>query len=692
MSSNTIAQIKHLFNNTIVIIPLLGYSGSNKNYQQAKTPVAKGWNSKDYKGLTEEQAEEHIKKGGWLGLRIPDEYILIDVDNQLLGEYLAELIDKLGLKAHIIKTPNGWQFFFSDNKKIKTQGVKILTKGIITVDYRLPGRGYIVLPGEETEGREWRNYSLNGISQIPVWLEPLKQAGAEDNIQIPIPVGERNDTLFRHCCRLRNYIKDEEEIRQVMHFINRYLTEEELTEDEIENIIKKREGYDYSTKKERTDEIHFTEFYNANKFAETYKGKILYCGPWDSWLIYKNGRWQRDKQNEIISLAKNVIMSYYGEARTIENDNDRKSLVRWALRNETKNALHNMIELAKPDLAVLPEDMDTDNYLLNLMNGTYDLIADTLLEHDPEQKLTMIANTEYDPYADCPRWLEFLKTIFNENQELIEFVQKAVGYSVSGDTGEDCFFILYGTGANGKTTFLNTIYKILGDYAIHTRAETFLNKNIDTIPNDIARLDKKRLVIATEFPEGRRVNENLLKSLTGRDTISARFLRQEYFDFSPVLKIWIATNNKPVVHENTVAFWRRVKLIPFEVQIPEGERIPHYEDILLEERSGILNWALEGFRKWKRGGLGTTEKVREAVKEYKEDSDVLADFIEEKCIEDAEYSVVFKELYSAYSEWATENKEQQISKQAFGRRLEERGYKAYKLAGKRVWKGVGLKK
>jgi len=266
-----------------------------------------------------------------------------------------------------------------------------------------------------------------------------------------------------------------------------------------------------------------------------------------------------------------------------------------------------------------------------------------------------------------------------------------VGYSLSGDTGEDCFFILYGTGMNGKSTFLNTIQTILGDYAIQARAETFLSKDRDYIPNDIARMNKKRLVIATEFPEGKRVNENLIKSLTGRDTISARFLRQEFFDFSPTFKLWIGTNHKPVVYENTIAFWRRVKLIPFEVQIPEESRIPHYEDILLQERSGILNWALEGFRRWKREGLGTTDKITEAVKAYREDMDILEEFIQEKCIEGAEYSVSFSELYSAYSQWANDNKEQLLSKQTLGRRLEERGYKPYKSVGKRVWRGLKLK-
>ncbi len=697
MNTSMITQLEGVFNGNIVLIPLVGYSGGNKDYQRAKAPIVREWTSEDYRGLTEEQAREHIQKGGWIGLRIPKGYILVDIDDKRLGEWLSELIIKLDLKAHSIKTPNGWQFFFRDTQQVKRQRVKTLTKGLLIVDYRLPDKGQIVLPAENTEGREWQYYSLDGLSPLPIWLEPLRPAKEEDYIQIPIPVGARNDTLFRHCCRLRNYIgdcvKDGEEIRRVISWINKYLTEEPLEDYEVENIIKKREGYEYErTKQESIGGVRLTEFYNANRFVEAWKGKALYCKPWDTWLVYQDGKWERDNREKTLALAKEVILSYYGQAEKITDDNDRKALVRWALKCETKTALNNMVDLARHDLSVLPEELDKDLYLLNLKNGTYDLIADTLLAHNPEHLLTMMADVEYNPEAKCPKWLEFLNTIFNRNQDLIEFIQRAVGYSLSGDTGEDCFFILYGGGMNGKTTFLNTVQAILGDYGAQATADTFLFKEKGEGPrNDIARLNKKRVVIASEFPEGKKFNTALIKALTGRDKITARFLYRETFEFSPTFKIWIATNSKPIVTEDTIAFWRRVKLIPFEVQIPEGERIPHYEDILLEERSGILNWALEGFRKWKRERLGTTKEILEAVKEYKSDMDILEEFILERCEEGPKQAVAFKDLYKAYIEWASENQETVISKQQFGRRLEDRGKKKEIRENKRIWRGIGLK-
>jgi putative DNA primase/helicase len=218
-----------------------------------------------------------------------------------------------------------------------------------------------------------------------------------------------------------------------------------------------------------------------------------------------------------------------------------------------------------------------------------------------------------------------------------------------------------------------------------------LYKDNNTIPNDIARLNGARLVMTIEAPEGRRLNETLIKKLTGRDTMTARFLHREYFEFEPTFKLWLATNHKPVVYENSLAFWRRVRLIPFTIQISDEERIPNYEKILLEEREGIINWAIEGFKKWEREGLGIPETVKVATQEYKDDMDIIAEFIEEKCIESRNAEATTKDLYSAYSKWCEENNEKPISKQSFTRRLEERGYKSFRTKRERGWKGIGLR-
>jgi len=251
----SITQLTKAFNGIPpVIIPLKGWLDNNQDYQIAKRPIKLGWTAEDYRGLTEEQAEEHIRKGGWIGLRIPKGYILVDIDNPDIGEWLVKLIEKLNLKAHIIKTPNGWHFYFRDTGKVGAQDVKLLTKGLLAVDYRLPRIGQAVLPTQNTEGRDWVKISQDDLSPLPTWLEPLRKVKPEDDIPIPIPVGTRNDILFRHACRLRDFIKDEEEIKEVMRWINTYLTEEPLGEQELEKLIEKREGYDYIPERRKAEE------------------------------------------------------------------------------------------------------------------------------------------------------------------------------------------------------------------------------------------------------------------------------------------------------------------------------------------------------------------------------------------------------------------------------------------------------
>lgn len=704
-TNESIPHLTKFFKAEIVLIPLLGYTKGNtetekeKRYKAAKKPIANNWNDENYKGLTGEEVEKHIEKGGWLGLKIPKGMILIDVDEEQTGEYLYKVLGELGLNYHAIKTPRGWQFFFKDTGQVKSQLVGALTKSLIVVDYKLSEKGYTVLPDptRNTEGRYWEHIADGELSPLPVFLEPVKIAKPEDVVEIPIPEGKRDDTLFRHVSRLRDFISDEDEIRKIMYFINQYLTKPPLEKEHLETLIKKRDGYEYGhsvsiEKLQDDDKPRMTDTWNAKQFSNMFQGKILWCDPWTTWLIFKEGRWQRDDELKTVDLAKQVAKSMYERASQIDDDNERKAFVKWTLRTESRQALMNMIELAKPDLSVRPELLDVDKYLLNLRNGTYDLRNDKLLSHSPEDRLTMMANVEYDPDAKCPKWIEFLNKIFAGDQDLIGFVQKALGYSLTGDTGEDCFFIVYGTGANGKTTFLNTIETVLGDYAAQSRAETFLSKDRDTIPSDLARLKGRRFVVATEFPQGKVIAESLIKSLTGRDELTVRELFGKWFQYKPQFKIWLGTNHKPVVRDNSVGFWRRVKLIPFEVQIPVNERIRNFEDNLLEEASGILNWMLEGYREWKNEGLGDTEKIREATAEYRDENDVLRDFLEERCIEDPNASISKKELYQAYVDWSTFNTEKTLSKGTFLRLIEERGYKPYRSNKERGWKGITLKK
>lgn len=435
-----------------------------------------------------------------------------------------------------------------------------------------------------------------------------------------------------------------------------------------------------------------TDLWNSESFCKKWERELLYCKKWNSWLIYREGKWKEDDRNETQELAKKVIMDYYREASEIIDDKARKTLVDYARKSESQRAIRAMTELATSGIAAVPDDFDQDLYILNLKNGTMDLNTLEFREHKATDMLTKIAGINYKPEADCPKWLDFLDKIFEGKGDLIDYMQTILGYSLTGDIGEQCWFILYGIGANGKSTFINVIHGILGDYAINTPFSTFLSKGRgDNIPNDLARMRGARFVSATEAGENRRFNEELLKNIVGSDLITARFLRQEYFDFHPECKIWLASNHKPIVREFSLGFWRKIRLIPFKTIIPEEERILQYDKILLEEKEGIFNWILKGYKKWKEEGLKTPKEIIEATTEYKSSMDVIAEFIEECCTESPQAEIATKELYKEYKSWCDEGGEKFISKNSFGRRLAERGYKSIRTRDERKWDGIDLK-
>lgn len=438
-----------------------------------------------------------------------------------------------------------------------------------------------------------------------------------------------------------------------------------------------------------------TDLWNSENFFKKYEGQLLYCKVWNSWLIYQEGKWQEDKTNKTQELAKKIILDYYVEASKIVDDKVRKRLIDQARKSESQRAIRAMTELANSNrtMAIIPDNFDQDIYIFNLKNGTIDLKTLEFREHRPTDMLTKITEIEYKPEANCPKWLAFLDKIFEGDKDLIDYLQTALGYSITGNIGEQCLFILYGIGANGKTTFINVIQEILGDYGINTPFDTFLSKGKGSnIPNDLARMRGARFVTAVEAGEGRKFNEAVLKNMSGSDPITARFLRQEYFDFYPECKIWLATNHKPVVKEFSSGFWRKIRLIPFKITIPEEERILEYDKILLQERAGIFNWIFTGYKKWKEEKLKTPEKIKEATEEYKDQMDVLIEFIDECCIESHKVQATTKDLYIKYDKWCEENKEKALYKAVFGRRLEERGYKSIKIGKGRNkgWRGIDL--
>jgi putative DNA primase/helicase len=423
--------------------------------------------------------------------------------------------------------------------------------------------------------------------------------------------------------------------------------------------------------------FNLTDAGNAARFADRHGANLRFVHLWNRWLVWDGKRWKIDECGEVVRLAKETVLAMLEEASSGEVID--KELVRHALRSESRQRIEAMIVLAQsePGIPVAPDRLDHDPWLLTVENGTLDLRTGDLRDHQREDLITKLAPVTYDPEAKAPTWSAFLERVL-ESESLRRFVQRAAGYSMTGDTRERILLLLYGIGRNGKTTLLEAIREALGDYALKSPAETLMAKPAGGIPNDVARLKGARFVSASETEANRRLAESLVKEITGSDTISARFMRAEWFDFKPTHQVWLATNHKPQITGTDPAIWDRIKLVPFEVRIPDDEVDTGLPDKLRGELPGILAWAVKGCLEWRREGLGEPDEVTEATTAYKAEQDVLAAFIEECCVVKPNAWVTFKELYAAYAAWAEESGERAESKRRFGARLAERGFEPNK--------------
>jgi len=436
---------------------------------------------------------------------------------------------------------------------------------------------------------------------------------------------------------------------------------------------------------------HRTDLGNAKRLVQRHGQDFRYSTQ-IGWLVWNGTNWSQDDSGQMDRWAKDTVRQMYEEASSYADENLRKAIAEHALRSEARSKIEAMIALAKsePTIPVSQDELDIDPWLLNVANGTLNLKAAELRLHARQDLITRIVRLPYDDTAECPTWTSFLDRIMDGDSEMIEFIQKAVGYSLTGSTKEQCFFILYGVGSNGKSTFLNTISAILGVYACQTRTETLMTKRGDSIPNDVARLAGARFVTAIETEGGRRLAEGLVKQLTGGDKMTARFLHHEFFEFQPTFKLWLACNHKPRIAGTDYAIWRRIRLIPFQAIITENERDLDFAEKLKDEYPGILAWAVDGCLKWLATGLTSPEDVKCATQAYRNESDVVAAFIDECCAIGADCNVPKGALYETYVEWAKKSGEQTVSKKELGNKLAEKGFVETRTKKERLWTGIGI--
>jgi putative DNA primase/helicase len=585
-------------------------------------------------------------------------------------------------------------------------------------------------PASEPHGAG-RPPTIVTTNRVPLGLQRYAEAGLKH--------GERNKGAFWLACRLIEEVSDDATGYTTLELFARRCAPA-LAADEIERIwqsARNTTSYDPSkaasappapmnlprpaapalnghgppdtpptgkpggTGPERAASDSYTDLWNAEQLVTTHGDELRYSPGW-GWLIWDKRRWARDALGQVHLYAAATVRGLYTKALAIDNADARQSLVKHAIKSEGHSRLTAMVERAQhePGVACTEAAFDRDPWLFNVANGTIDLRTGELRAHARGDLLTKLAAVRYDADAGAPTWERFLAETFAGQEALIAFVQRAVGYTLTALTREQVMFLLHGTGSNGKSTFLQALHGICGDYAKTAKADTLLVKPHDNgQTNDIAELAGARLLLTSESEEGTRLNESLIKQMTGGDRLRVRELYRPFFELTPTWKVWFATNHKPTVRGADYAIWRRLLLIPFSqrfVKTPadarEGDQIAALllPEKLTQEMPGILAWAVAGCLAWQRDGLNPPPDVVAATTEYQNEQDVIGQFLNEEChwgemYEDSPVAVI----YNAYCEWARKAGEKEQSKRWLSQRLTERGFSTTRKTGG-VWHWVGL--
>jgi putative DNA primase/helicase len=436
-------------------------------------------------------------------------------------------------------------------------------------------------------------------------------------------------------------------------------------------------------------EIKESDIANGKRLAARH-GSDLKFTPERGWYVWDGRRWAvDDKCIAVQTRAKETAVAIFDEIRDAP---DRGARMKHALKSQSKAGAEAMIWMARsePGIPVLLTDFDADGWLFNVGNGTLELRSGNLRPHSRADLISNIADINFDSAAECELWDAFLRRVLDHDEELYAYLRRFVGYLLIGDTTEQSLHFLHGLGANGKTVFCEILMRLLGDYAVAASPDMIMLRRHGGIPNDIARLRGVRAALMNETTQGARFDEAKLKDLTGGDTLSARFLHQEFFDFHPTHRIVIRGNHKPAINGTDEGIWRRLRLVPFTVSIPADEQDHDLLRKLETELSGILNWALKGCHEWQREGLKPPPIVTAAIAQYREESDTLGRFIAECCEIRKLAQVKSSALYKRYQEFAHSAGERWMRSKDFPTEMERRGFTWKRTNAGGVFEGLEL--
>lgn len=560
-------------------------------------------------------------------------------------------------------TPNGGKhlyFKYPEGADIRVQigvrpGIDILATG-----------SKIMLPSSKIDGRFYSWLNEQEIAEAPEWVCSLLKEKKTTKIKDSKDLieSERNTSLTAFAGQMKKVGIGKDELMEALTSLNNHRCSPPLDMEEIVAISKSVSRYDNSDA--------YTDIWLGEMFSQEQLGKICFCENLGGWYFWNKSKWVLDKELNVIRKMKAWLKSFLVKAK-----NDRDVVLYDKIKKASADGrIQSLLNLTKSEegIGVSQEEFDQEQYYVNCNNGVIDLEKQKLLPHSPDLYLTNQVSVNYNKEASITEWLKFLDSIFLGDKDMIKYVQKSLGYSLTGSTEEQCFFVLYGNGNNGKSTFLAAVRKIFNDYAKHTPAATLMESRSGAATNDVARLVGARLVTASESDTSVNLAESKIKELTGDDTITARFLHKEFFQFRPMFKLFLLTNKLPNVRGTDKGIWRRIIPIPFNLNLEEHEKDYSLPAKLENEFEGIFAWIVEGFRLWREEGLERTDTIKQSLDTYRDDTDIIGNFISERYELSSDFIIPSSELIKDIHSWVKEESNERMVRYDIIDSLKKKGF------------------